>query len=253
MPKLVPRNMWFVALRTFVRLCLFLTVIFALQAQEAVHDWQSEARRCAEAQDWNGAFHVVDAVLVRAPKDIEARAWHARLLLWSGRVDDAERKFLSLTGDAPADPDIWQGLASVQARQGLWADALAALDRAVTLAPDRADLRTARVQALRALNRRDEAREEYQRLLKIDSSGAEAKAGLLRLRPRLNHELRTGTETDFFNYTGAYDGEWVSLVSRWTPQWSTFVAADFFQRDGPAAGKFVGSVTRRRRSRWKMR
>lgn len=239
------RDELFARVRAVSPFCLLMAMTLVVQAQGPLPDWQGEVRRYAEVQDWSRASQVVDAVLARSPKDLEARAWQARLLLWSGRVKEAENAFLSLTSDAPKDPDIWQGLASVYARQERWEDALEALDNAVELAPDRTDLHTARAQALRALNRREEAREEYLRVLEINSSSEEAKTGLLGLRPPLKHELRIGTDTDLFNYTGAYEGEWMSLVSRWTSHWSTALAGDFFQRDGPAAGKFVGSVTGR--------
>ena len=36
----------------------------------------------------------------------------------------------------------------------------------------------------------------------------------------------------------------MSLVSKWTPQWTTSVAGSFYQRDSIDAGEFVGSVTR---------
>jgi tetratricopeptide (TPR) repeat protein len=243
------RDVLFAVVPAITRACLFLTMTFAAQAQEPPQDWQAEARRYAQVQDWSSAAQIVNAVLARSPKDIEARAWQARLLLWSGRVEEAENGFLSLTRDAPRDPDMWQGLASVYARQARWEDALGALDHAVEIAPDRADLRIARAQALRALNRRAEAREEFLRVLKTNASNEEAKRGLLGLQPPLKHELRTGTDTDLFNYTGAYEGEWMSLVSHWTPHWITAVAGNFYQRNGPAAEKFVGSVTRQTR-RW---
>jgi tetratricopeptide (TPR) repeat protein len=231
--------------RAIARFCLFLSMTLAVQAQEPPPAWQREVRRHAEVRDWKSASQIVDAVLASLPNDLEARAWRARLLLWSGSVKQAETEFLSLANEAPKDPDIWQGLASVYARQGRWEDAVRALDHAVEIAPERTDLGTARAQALRALNRREEAREEFLRVLKMNSSSEEASAGLRSLRPPLKHELRIGTDTDLFNYTGAYEGEWLSLVSRWTPHWSTSVAGDFFQRNGPAAGKFVGSVTGR--------
>jgi tetratricopeptide (TPR) repeat protein len=229
--------------------CLLLTLTHAVQAQESPQDWQAEVRHYAEARDWSRASQVVKAVLARSPKNLEARAWQARLLLWSGREKEAENGFLSLTSDDPNDPDIWQGLASVYARQGRWKDALRALDRAVQIAPARTDLRIARAQVLRALNRRKEARAEFLRALQIDASSKAAKEGLLSLRPPPKHELRTGTDTDLFNYTGVYEGQWLTLVSRWTPHWSTSVSGNFYQRSALTAGKFVGSVTGRTR-RW---
>jgi hypothetical protein len=240
-----PRRMgWIASLRAFAAVgCLFFVPAVS-PAQAPDDNWPHEVRRYAAAQDWDHAFQIVSAALARSPTDIEARSWRARLLLWSGQQGTAEREFLALTTAAPNDLDIWQGLASVYARQGRWDDALRTLDRAIQIAPDRADLRVARAQALRALNRLDQARAEFQAALKLNSSSGDARAGLLSLRRPLKHELRFGSDTDLFNYTGAYQGESLILVSRWSPHRNTAVAGNFYQRDGPSAGKFLSSVTR---------
>src|SRR3989475_7791227 len=54
----------------------------------------------------------------------------------------------------------WLGLANVYAREGRNQEALEDLNRAIALAPDRADLRAARGRALRDLGSRDERSEE---------------------------------------------------------------------------------------------
>jgi len=238
------RTGWIASLRAVAALVFLIPASIGAQPQDFYANWQSEVRRFATVQDWNSAFQVVAAVLTRSPTDLEARGWHARLQLWSGQVTAAEAEFVKLTSEAPGDPDMWQGLASAYAREDRWNEALQSLDRAIQIAPDRADLRIARAQALRTLHRPDDARREYQAALRISSSSEDARAGLLSLRGPLKHELRFGSDTDLFNYTGAYQSESASLVSRWTPRWTTAAAGAFYQRSGPSAGKFVGSVTR---------
>jgi tetratricopeptide (TPR) repeat protein len=223
--------------------CLLLTIGICARAQQPAQDWQSEVRAYSRAQDWTKAFQVVNAVLARSPGDIEARAWRAWLLLWSGDVAHAETEFLSLTKDAANDPDMWEGLASVYGRQARWTDALQTLDIAIRLDPRRADLRAERARALRALNRRNEARTEFRRVLEMDPSSAEARAGLLSLESPLRNELRVGTDTDLLNYTGNYEGQWVSLVSHWNSHWDTSVSGNFFERGGFEADKVMGSIT----------
>jgi tetratricopeptide (TPR) repeat protein len=217
----------------------------AARGQETRNEWQSEARRYAEAQQWERAMEVVGRVLDRAPQDLEAKAWRARLLLWSGRAAEAEREFRELTRAEPRDPDLFAGLASALERQGHSEESLAALERAVEIDPARADLRTARGRALRRLGRTDEARREFREALRRDPGDAEARAGLLSLRGDPKHELRLGSDTDLFNYSDAYFGEWVSLVSRWTQHWGTAVAGSFYQRAGTCADRFMGSTTAR--------
>jgi len=206
-------------------------------------DWQAEVRADAEAQNWTKALAVLNGVLSNDPSDQDARAWRGRILLWSGEVKAAEAEFGSLTANSSKDPDMWEGLASVYEREGRWNDALESIDRAVQLDPRRADLHAERARILRALNQQPQARQEFLQVLEIDPSSAEAKAGLVSLEPPPNQELRIGTDNDLFNYTSAYESEWMSLASRWTRHWSTSLAGDFFQRGGPDAGKFVGSVT----------
>jgi tetratricopeptide (TPR) repeat protein len=217
----------------------------AVGAQEEKSGWQVEIRNQAEAQDWAGAMRIVDRELARAPNDLEVLAWRARLLLWSGRVEDAERLFRELIIRERRDPDLFLGLASALAREGRWEESLQALNRATEIDPNRADLRAARGRTLRALNHADEAREEFSKALALDPGNEEATQGLLSVPREFKNELRVGWDTDRFNYTDAYEGEWVSLTTRWTEHWGTNVAGNFFQRINTGAGKFVASVTAR--------
>jgi tetratricopeptide (TPR) repeat protein len=217
----------------------------AVRAQEKDSGWQVEVRKQAEAHDWAVALRIVDGELARVPNDLEVLAWRARLLLWSGSVEDAERSFRELTIRERRDPDLFLGLANALAREGRWEESLQALNRATEIDPNRADLRAARGRTLRAMNRADEAREEFSRALALDPGNEEAKQGLLSVRRELKNELRFGWDTDRFNYTGAYEGEWVSLTTRWNEHWGSSLAGNFFQRINTGAGKFVASATAR--------
>lgn len=215
----------------------------ARSQQTAPRDWQDEVRSEAQAHNWAKALEIVDGILKSHPQDDDVRAWHARLLLWSGDAKDAEAEFLSLTVRSPKDPDIWQGLSGAYERQSQWADALQAINRAEALDPHRADLRTQRARILRALNEEPEARQEFLEVLSIDPTNAEAKAGLAPSGSNAKQELRIGSDSDLFNYTSAYQSEWLSLASSWSPHWSTSLAGNVFERSGVDAGKLVGSVT----------
>jgi tetratricopeptide (TPR) repeat protein len=223
--------------------CLLGACATAAPARQAGSDWQQEVRQDAETQHWTQALNVVNGVLAADPHDDDARSWRGRLMLWSGDTRAAKAEFLALTVESPKDPDMWEGLASVYEREGDWTDALQAMDRAEGLDPHRADLHAERGRVLRALNEQPQARQEFLRVLAIDPTNAEGKAGLLSLDSPPKQELRVGTDNDLFNYTDAYEGEWVSLTSGWSPHWSTNVAGNFFQRSGLDAGKFVGSIS----------
>src|SRR6266481_6998586 len=112
-------------------------------AQEQQSDWQVQVRKHCDANDWPAALRVVDQRIAQAPDDLDLKAWHARVLGWSGNLPEAQQEYLEILSLSPNDPDVWAGLGSVYARQGKDDDALLALGRAVQLDPKRADLRIA--------------------------------------------------------------------------------------------------------------
>ena len=226
-----------------------LLVASAVFGQDQPPAWQTQVRKYSETQDWNSALRIVDQEIARAPRDMDVRAWRARVLTWAGNLAEAEKEYLEVLKASRNDPDNWMGLANVYLREGRTLEALKALDAAVELDPTRADLHAARARALRAAGKRTEARLEFQKALNLDSASVEAQAGLISLRPEPKHELRFGQDTDLFNFANANNDQWMSLASQWTPHWATSVAGSFYQRGGADAGKFVGSVTRRQ-SKW---
>jgi len=226
-------------------LCLALLTLLAARAaaQEQQPDWQGQVRKYCDASDWPSAIRVLEEQIARAPRDLDLKAWRARVLTWSGRLAEARQEYLTLLKVASNDPDNWAGLASVYAREGKNADALRALDTAVQLDPKRADLHAARARALRALGKRSEARAEFQKALILDPPSTEARVGLKSLRAEPKHELRVGNETDLLSYTAANEGNWASLATRWTPVWATSFGGAAYQRSGVLAAKFIGSAT----------
>lgn len=230
---------------TLAFLLVLMTVPRSLLGQEFRTDWQTEVRKYAEAQDWTNALRIVEDELARSPQDVNVRAWHARVLTWSGHLEEAKREYSEIARMTPNAPDNWLGLASVYLRMGRLEEALRALDRAIELDPGRADLHSARGRALRAIGDRSQAALEFRKALLIDPASDEARAGMVSLRAEPKHELRIGSDNDLFSFASANHGQWISLVSRWTPRWTTSFAGDFFQRGGTSAGEFVGSVTGR--------
>ena len=91
--------------------------------------WREEAQRCVEARDWATALDIVDREIAHVPQDMDVRAWHARIRMWSGKLAEAEREYLEILAVVPNDPDNWMGLASVYSREGRTREALRALDR----------------------------------------------------------------------------------------------------------------------------
>jgi tetratricopeptide (TPR) repeat protein len=217
----------------------------AAWGQESTASWQEDLRRCAKAKDWSAALAIADREIDRTPQDMDVRAWRARVLMWSGKLAEAELEYHVLLATAPHDPDNWLGLATVYSREGRPREALQALDRAVELDPMRTDIHVARARALKVLGSQNEARLEFNRTLDLDPTNAEGRAGLISLRGELKHELRLGVNTDLFNFTDANQDEGLTLISRWTPAWRTLVAFDGYHWGGTDAEKFVASLARK--------
>jgi len=214
------------------------------RGQQTARDWQAEVRQCAAAHDWAGALRIVDTEIARAPKDMDIRSWRARVLLWAGRLAEAEQEYAELVKAVPNDPDDRLGLGNVYLRQRRLPDALRAMDRAVALDPQRADLRAARARVLMAMGEPRQARLDWRQVLSLDPANAVARDELASLSGETKHELRIGAENDLFNFTGANHHQWLSLVSRWSSRWTASAAGDFYQIAGIGAGKFTGSITR---------
>lgn len=229
----------------FVLIIGALLAVFPTSGSSQTPNWQKDIRKYAEAQDWDSALRVVDQEISRSPNDMDVRAWRARILTWSGKLEEAEQEYLKILSVSRNDPDNWMGLANVYLREGKTTEALAAMDEAVKLDEARADLHAARARVLRTAGIRNEAQTEFQNALNLDPSSGEARAGLISLRAEPKHELRFGQENDLFNFADANHNEWTSLNSQWTPRWSTGLAGSFYQRGGVEAEKFVGSLTRR--------
>ena len=179
--------------------------------QQSTLTWQQDVRKYAEAEDWVAAMNIVEREVTRAPQDMDVRAWRAKVLMWSGKLAEAEVEYHEILTAVPNDPDDWMGLASVYSREGRSQDALQALDRAVALDPKRADLRVARASALRTLGAQRDAKMEFSRAVDLDPTNVEGRRGLLSLRGEPSQELRVGVNTDLFNFADANQDEGINL------------------------------------------
>jgi len=207
--------------------------------------WQAQVRIFAELHDWASAMSVVEQQLARAPQDMDVRAWRARILVWSGRLSEAETEYLDILKISPTDPDNWLGLANLYLREGKIQEAQRSVSIAEDLDSKRADLHAARARVLRAAGEQKESRLEFETALTLDPTSTEAHVGLISVGAVPKHELRVGQDDDRFNFTAADYSESVLLVSQWSAHWATSVSGNFYQRDGLNAEKFLGSVTRR--------
>src|SRR5260370_32594864 len=109
-----------VVLREFGRVLLLCLVLLALlaarvAAQERQLDWQGQVRKYCDASDWPSAMRVLEQQIARAPRDLDLKAWRARVFTSAGRLAGAQQEYLAILKLAPKDPDNSGGLASVYA------------------------------------------------------------------------------------------------------------------------------------------
>ena len=214
------------------------------RAQQPDEVWQIQVRKYSDAHDWDDALRVVDQQIALSPDDMDIRAWRARVLTWASRLTDAEHEFNEILKIDKSDPDNWMGLATVYMRQGRTEEALKTADHAIELDPGRADLRATRAEMLHASGDSSNAQHEFQRALALDPGSSDAQSGLSSLRGDGKQELRFGFDQDLFSFTSANRDQWVTLVSKWTPRWTTSAGGSLYQRGGADAGNFIGSITR---------
>ena len=216
----------------------------SVRAQQPDQAWQSQVRKYSDCRDWDDALRIVDQQIAQSPGDLDISAWRAQVLTWAGRLPEAEREFKEILKLETGDPDYWMGLATVYLHRGLTEEALKTADHAIELDPNRADLRATRAEIFHANTNSGEARVESLSALGLDPSSAEARSASSAISGARKEELRFGFDQDVFSFTPANRDQWVSLVSKWTPRWTTSGAVSLYQRGGINAGNFVGSITR---------
>ncbi|MFC3227267.1 tetratricopeptide repeat protein [Marinibaculum pumilum] len=101
------------------------------------------------------------AMPLPAPMDPGQALHRATRMILAGRVAEGRALLEDLVTRQPAIPDAWNNLASARRTLGDVEGALAAIARAVALAPERAEFRYNHGNALRAANRDSEATEAY--------------------------------------------------------------------------------------------
>ena len=224
--------------------CGSLLVAAAARAQLGEEAWQTEVRKYSDARDYSNALRIVDQQIALFPGDLDIRTWRAQVLTWAGRLTEAEHEFNEILKAEESDPDNWMGLATVYMRQGHTEKALKTADHAIDLDPNRADLRATRAEMLHAKADSNDARVESPRALALDPANPDVRSGPPSIPGGSKEELRFGFDQDAFSFAPANRDQWVTLVSKWTPRWTTSAAGSLYQRGGLHAGNFIGSITR---------
>jgi tetratricopeptide (TPR) repeat protein len=230
--------------KVFIGWLATIWVSLALAAgQEAPTAWEPEVRGYVASKDWSSAMQVIDRKLAESPNDENVRAWRARVLTWSGQLVAAEVEYRWLMVAVPNDPDNYLGMASVYVAQGRSEDAVATLCKAVTLDPQRADLRVALGRVLWSVGRQAEAKLQFERTLRLSPSNIEARAAIAAREDEPRHYFSIAINTDLFSFADANHQEGVALTSHWTPHWQTYVGVNDYHLGTVNAQKATAGLT----------
>lgn len=212
-------------------------------AQMPAADWQQQVRGRVRDHQLDAAFVIAEQRLADFPTDLEAHGWRGHILAWKGNWPKAESEYRYVLAKVPGDIEILTGLADVLLWQKRTQEALDCLDQARRSSPHNPEVLSRRLRLLLIMGRTEEARAQLRETLRVNPQDQAARRTLNRLAPETRHELRLGVDIDTFNYTDNAHAQSLSLNSRWSPRWSTFVETGFYQRFGEDAAKASGSTT----------
>ncbi len=210
---------------------------------QSTQDWPTRIRACVREGHLQQAQRVVEEWLTAFPEDLDARAWHARLLSWTNRWKEAEQEYRELIRLSSNDVDLLAGLADVLAWQGRLEEALNYLNQACELDPGREDCRLRRARFLERLGRVREARETYQEVLTGNAASEEARKGLAQLRGPARYEVRLGADFDRSDYADNNRAYSAALRLRLGDHFSPFGSFSYHGRFGQLARRGEGGAT----------
>src|SRR5262245_14307178 len=212
-------------------------------SEENGTDWSAQVRALAEANRFTEAKQIVTRWMEAYPADLDARAWNARLLSWTNHWSEAETEYRKLVKLAPDDPDLQLGLADILNWQKRYQEALPVLEQTCSANPSRHDCQLKRARTLQNLGRNSEAQQVYRLVLAQDASSAEAKAGLEQSREPSRHEIRIGSDLDFFNFAQNGSAVAAGIRSRLNSRLHSAFSATQYDRFGERVMRFGAEST----------
>jgi tetratricopeptide (TPR) repeat protein len=236
---------WFFRHRQFTLAAAVVAWLLMFSAPMRAENWQQQVRTAVDQHQIPAALAVVDRRLAQAPADMEAHAWRARLLAWTGHWPQAETEYRLVLDKFPNDVDVLTSLADVLLWQQKYSEALAVLEKARSLAPQDAEVLVRRARVLSLLQRVSEARAQFHAVLISDPANPAAINGLASLTGSSRYELRIGEETDFFSYTDNAQVETATLTARWNRKWSNSFGVSVYNLFGENAVKMWADVVYR--------
>jgi tetratricopeptide (TPR) repeat protein len=140
----------------------------------SVPNLRHEVVRLMRAKDWPGALGCIDYALSIEPHDARLQIHRAQCLLALGRLPDACAAAAAAQLKAPPDPALFDAIGSLFSHASDQQRALAAYDRAVTLAPNNPHFIFNRATVYRFLGQLAEAEADYDRAIALKPADYEA-------------------------------------------------------------------------------
>ena len=209
------------------------------------NDWQQQVRISVREHKIPAAMSIVNMRLAVAPDDMEAHAWHARLLAWTRHWPESEAEYHLVLKKFPNDVEVLVGLSDLLLWQQRYSESLAALEQARALEPQNSEVLVRRGRVLSHLQRLSEARAQFQAVLTYDPSNRDAINGLASLAGPARYELRAGEEADFFNYTEDAHVETIAFIAHWNDKWTNSFGVSPYYLFGEHAVKVWADAARR--------
>jgi len=211
---------------------LVATCAVATAALWAQLDHAGAIRRHAADGNMAEAMRAADEWVAADPTNREACAWHARVLTWSGRLDEAEGEFRALLAKVENDSENLQGLASVLNARGDHRGAIRLLERACPDAAASPDCGAARARTLVWLGRTNEARRLFTELHLLDETPRETR-----------YRLQAGGGVDLMSFSSDLSAWTASLSARLNPKWEVEGGFVEWRRFGMLSTGGLGRIT----------
>jgi tetratricopeptide (TPR) repeat protein len=153
-----------------------------IQEKASTPDLRREILRLIQAKNWQGAMDCIDQALKAAPDDAKLHFGRAQCLLALGHPAEACEAAAAAQSGASTDPLLLDAIGTLFSRANDQPRALAAYERAVSLAPGSPHYIFNRATVYRFLGRLTEAEADYDRVIALKATDYEAYTNRSELR-----------------------------------------------------------------------
>ena len=180
-------------------------------------DWESwnnlgNARGAVE--DWEGSLEALRRSVEINPLAAPSRLNYARILRDTGRYEEAEAEFNRMAAEFPSDANPYRELYVMLKNMRRDDEAITAIERAVSRAPDDLELLLEKASHLSFLHKMEASEATYRRVLEVDQTNSNAYLGLALVYELSNREgdlaalvddaVENGVDENAVNFIRAY-------------------------------------------------